>query len=532
MTSWLPAIVAIVAVAALTLALGCATAPKRLPRDATKVPGEWSVPAEGAPHAPGAVPAGDAVASGEPWWSQLEDPGLARLIEEALAENLELRAAAARLEASLAEARVVGSARKPSVSAGLDAARARRNFIGFPLPGGEEGVLSTTSTVVSADVAVSWEADLWGRLAEARRAEVAEAAAEASELAASRLSLSGEVARAARALAHARARAANQREIVVAWTGTREALGKRFEAGLVPAERVRIAAASLAGSRSDLAAWEELGETAVRRLEVLLGRSPTGTLEVEPTLPVALPAIPVGLPADVIARRHDLVGSERRLDAAAARIAVARRARYPQLALTASGGRESDELAQLLDGDFSVWSIVGGLVAPLFEGGRLRAEIDVAEALGDAAVAEHASAVLRALGEVETALVAERRAAERVGELRHAVEEAAQARREAARRYREGLVELPTLYEGRRLQLEAEGRWIDARRELADARVRLHLALGGSFVIGDEAAWEPATGEGPLADVGEPVAGAVPTRGDQVAGDERADAQEPGGSAS
>jgi outer membrane protein TolC len=187
------------------------------------------------------------------------------------------------------------------------------------------------------------------------------------------------------------------------------------------------------------------------------------------------------LPADLVSRRPDLIASERRLAAAGARVTEARRALYPRLSLTASGGRSSNALKDLLDGDFAVWNLVSNLTQPLFQGGRLRAGVDLATSNSDRALALFADSVLRAFGEVETALAAEGYLAQQEVSLRSAAAEASASQILATERYAQGLVDMATLLEAQRRSFEAESQLLSVRRQRLDARIDLHLALGGDF---------------------------------------------------
>ena len=191
--------------------------------------------------------------------------------------------------------------------------------------------------------------------------------------------------------------------------------------------------------------------------------------------------VPAGLPADLVRRRPDLAAAERRLTAADRRLASARRALLPGIRLTGGGGRSSEELADLLDGDFSVWSLAANLTMPLFQGGRLRARVQAAEADREALAAAYAGLVLGAFAEVERALAAEAALAERETALVETADQAAAAESLAADRYRRGLVDLVTLLDAQRSAHRARSQLLATRRQRVDARVDLHVALGGGF---------------------------------------------------
>ena len=216
-------------------------------------------------------------------------------------------------------------------------------------------------------------------------------------------------------------------------------------------------------------------------MEVLLGLYPGRNL-VFPEQLIATPVeIPAGLPAELVSRRPDLVAAERRLTASQQRLKGARAALYPRLSLTASGGTSSSGLTDLVDGNFSVWSLAGNLVAPLFQGGRLRAGVDLAAAGIDENLAGYIGAALRAYSEVESTLAAEEFLAERVSALEKATEQSRAATKLAFDRYRNGLEGYITVLDSQRRTFEAESAWIAGRRERLDNRVDLYLALGGGF---------------------------------------------------
>jgi len=139
-------------------------------------------------------------------------------------------------------------------------------------------------------------------------------------------------------------------------------------------------------------------------LQTLLGRYPASPVTLPTELPGLRQPIPAGLPAELLIRRPDLVAAERRLQATDERLRLAARNRLPRLQLTASGGTSSDELRNLLEGDRTIWSLVGGLTVPLFQGGRLKANQELARANVEQAMNQYAQTLLEAFREVETAL--------------------------------------------------------------------------------------------------------------------------------
>ena len=260
-----------------------------------------------------------------------------------------------------------------------------------------------------------------------------------------------------------------------------ERIRERYDRGLRPSLDLRLTLSNLAVAEALLHQRRRQLDAMRRQLELLLGRYPAATVELSRELPPAPPRIPVGLPAELVGRRPDLAAAERRLAASASRLAASRAALYPHIGLTASGGRSSDELNDLLDGDFSVWNLVGNLTLPLFQGGRLRAAVDLAKAGSEQALAIYASSALKAYAEVESTLAAEGFLVQQEQALQEAARQARAARGLAQDRYDTGLTDLITVLESQRRAFEAESQLLAVRRQRLEARIDLHLALGGGF---------------------------------------------------
>jgi len=455
------------------LLAGCAAPPQREPApSAIQTPCDWSAPAE--PGAPS-----DSAA----WWESFGDSTLNALIREALRNNFDIKAAAARVDAAAAQARLAGADRLPAITAGGSGSRRRQNLIGIPIPGAPD-VISTRSTSFGVSLDTSWELDLWGRVRAAKSAALAELEASRADLAALRLSIAGQTAKAWFALVESRQQVELAEETVESYRTSVRSVRDRYERGVATSLDLRLATLNLRSAEALLAARKQQHDAARRQLEVLLGRYPAASLQEPALLPDPLPPLPAGLPSDLLARRPDLAAAERRYAAALKRVSEARRAFFPRISLTGSAGTLSQELRDLVDGDFSVWSIAAGITQPLFQGGRLRANLALSHAAADQALAQYAKALLGAFAEAESAIYSEQTLAEREKKIALAAEQARAARKLAEEQYRSGLVDYLTVLETQRSELESRSQLLSARRERLDARVNLHLALGGGFDAG------------------------------------------------
>ena len=415
------------------------------------------------------------------WWSSFDDAQLSALIDEALEHNYDLIAAARRVDRAAAQATIAGADLKPTIGAGLNGNRSKQNFVGFPIPGAGGGVLSTTATRYQLSLDTSWEIDLWGRLRAGTRAALADAQAAEAEYRAAKLSLAGQVAKLWFAIQEANEQLELARTTVENFQQSSELVRTRYEAGVRPSIDLRLALSNQHSAEALIALRETQLDAAQRQLEVLLGRYPSANVQSDDPLATLPGSVPVGLPADLIARRPDLIAAERRLAAADERLFAAQRARYPQISLTASGGTVSNQLEDLIDGDFRVWSLIGNIVGPVFQGGRIRAGIELNEAIGNEILAGYASQALRAYAEVEGALANESRLRDRERHLRETAEQLAGAESLASSRYSQGVGNYLTVLESQTRALNARSEWIQLRRELLTNRVDLHLALGGGF---------------------------------------------------
>jgi len=190
---------------------------------------------------------------------------------------------------------------------------------------------------------------------------------------------------------------------------------------------------------------------------------------------------PAGLPADLLDRRPDLHASERRLAAADRRLLEAKRALLPTISLTGGAGTSTPEIEDLLDRNFSIWSLAGGLAQPLLTGGRLRHGILFKRAELVEAAAEFEKTALTAFAEVENALASEGFLAEREKVLRRAAKLALEAHLSATDEFAEGTGDILTMLSAQQTLFVKETQLIAVRRERLQNRVALHLALGGGF---------------------------------------------------
>lgn len=413
------------------------------------------------------------------WWSSFGDSVTDDLVQQALMHNTDLQAAAAAVDQSRAYLAVAYGARLPEADLGFNRTRQK---ISFNLPTGRASFISQG---YSLDLSISYMADVFGKL---RRAEqAAEYDLFATEN--NRLALAhGVVAQ----VVQARIQAATQQgllaiseQTVSNWERNLEIIDRRYQQGLSPAVDVYIAKENLANAKAQQSLVEQSLILTYHALDVLCGRAPETTDDLARTLPSLpeLSPVPAGIPAHLLDRRPDVRAAEMRIAAATERVGVSIAQMYPDLTLTATGGYTSDHFRDLVNSDTQVYGFVMNAFAPIFQGGRLKAGVEAAQAAARQAAAQYSGVVLTAMREVEDALVKEQKLSERIEQLTERVTQAREAERLANQRYLEGVDQLLLVLETERRRRTAENELVLAQGNLWQARVQLFLALGGDWGI-------------------------------------------------
>lgn len=421
------------------------------------------------------------------WVRNVGGRELSSLVGEALDANPDLRKAASRVERASAEARIAGAGRQPSVGAGGTAQRSEQKFVGFPFGGGGGGVPGALSNNFGVSLNAAWELDIWGKMRAGQRAAIADLQAEAADFDSARVSLAGQVAKAWLALAEANEQVALAQEAMEARRILASAVRERFERAITEdggsAAQVRLTESEVAAGEAILAERKQERERAIRQLELLMGRYPSGRLIAAAKLPSMPGAVPAGLPSELLLRRPDVLAAERRLAAEGGRKRQAQLARFPSIQLTGSMGTTTDSLRNILSSDFGVWSLGGSLTQPIFQGGRIAGEIEKSAAIERGAAADLQRVVLRAFGEVEQSLAAEMFLREREFATARAAKLASDAAQRADEEFTAGTGDVLTLIETRKQQIDTASMFAAIRRIRLDQRVDLHLALGGDFKL-------------------------------------------------
>jgi outer membrane protein, multidrug efflux system len=421
--------------------------------DGTPPPTQWT--AGGA--TPGVVEAN--------WLATFADPDLDALVNEAIAHNGDLQAAAARVEQAAGYVRAAGGKLYPTVDL------LARGGSGLGDSSGLEGGL----------LSASWELDVWGRVRYSVRGAKAKYAASEADFAYARQSLAALVAKSWFLATEATLQREVASEMVSAAMELLDLAQQRYRVGAGSELDVTNARINVETYRDNLRQLDLSREQALRSLELLAGRYPAAALAAATQLDAFPASVPTGLPSELLERRPDVLAAEQRVASAFNLAREAKAARLPRFSLTGSISSLSSEFFVLKNRDNPVWSIGGTVFAPLFSGGALKAQVAVRTAEQKEAMAQYVQTALKAFGDVENALSSEFALADREQILTSAVTDTRRALELAETRYRIGSGDLRQVQTQQLAYQSSRMNLLRVQSERRVQRVNLHLALGGDF---------------------------------------------------
>lgn len=490
--------------AALLILAGCSLTPSMPTPEA-----EEDLPETFAPASDTLLPAAATDTARIPtqqWWTAFGDTSLTTLVDTALAANFDLRATRARVEELAAQFRIARAPLFPSVNANgqvnYQNQPANTGIGGAIGGGGDDGGNGGNGgdggqqpqqqtfpdrfefTTYQANLGVSYEIDFWGRVRSQRKAALNQFFATTADLQTARISVVSQTISTYFQIASLRRQVELGRRGIDVLEQRLAITEDRYARGLASSFQVTSLRQSLEAARSEQPQLESQLYDAQSRLAVLLGRFAGNQEALLPDSIRGVPAlssVPAGLPADLLMQRPDVRAGARRLEAARQQIGVARAEMLPRISLTGTGGTQSSALASLVNLDQRFANFAAQLTAPLFQGGRLRANIDAAEARYRQQAAAYQSTVLTAFREVKAGLVAYEKQKERYRFLQEQVAAARASFQTQRDRYERGIGDVLARLDAERSLVQAQTRLAAARLAVVNARLALHRALGGSW---------------------------------------------------
>jgi NodT family efflux transporter outer membrane factor (OMF) lipoprotein len=425
------------------------------------------------------------------WWTKFNDPLLNSIVERALGSNLDLRSAEARVREARALRAVTASGAWPAadVSGSYTRSRTSENAFSFPSQGGSVGASSFRGDNLEQDLFrsgfdASWEIDVFGGVR--RSVEAADATVEATleDRRNTLVTLLGEVATNyidlrgfQRRLEVARANLKTQQE-------TLELTKVRFDAGLASDLDVAQAEAQVKTTEAQIPTLETSLKQVGHRLDVLIGSEPGalwGDLSNQGAIPALPPEVLIGLPSELLRRRPDIRRAERQLAAATAQIGVAVADLFPKFSLTGAAGFQSISASDWFTGPSRFWSVGPTIRWPIFDAGRIRANIEVRNAQQEQALRQYEKTILTAFEEVENSLVSYAKEQARYRSLSEAVAANRRAVQMANELYTRGLLDFLNVLETQRSLYSSESDLAQSQAAMASNLVTLYKALGGGW---------------------------------------------------
>ncbi|EWC42176.1 AdeC/AdeK/OprM family multidrug efflux complex outer membrane factor [Pseudomonas stutzeri] len=410
------------------------------------------------------------------WREFFRDPALQQLIEVALENNRDLRAAALNVDAYRALYRVQRADLLPVVSA--DGSGTRSRTPGDLNMSGEPGI----SSQYSATFGVSWELDLFGRLRSLREQALEEFFASEAAQRSTQISLIASVANAWLTLQADQALLQVTRDTLKTYEESFGLTQRSFDVGVASALELRQARSAVDSARVSIEQYTRLVAQDRNALALLLGQGlPAGLPSGDGLERTQLATLPVGLPSDLLQQRPDILQAEYQLRAINASIGAARAAFFPRISLTGAAGTASSELSGLFDGGSGYWSFSPSISVPIFNAGQLRANLDYAQISKNIQVAQYEQAIQTAFREVADGLAAQATYVRQVQAQRDLLQTSEDYYQLAERRYRTGVDSYLTVLDAQRQLFSVQQQLISDRLAQMTSEVNLFKALGGGW---------------------------------------------------
>ncbi len=482
---------------------GCASLapPEAVPAIVSDIPEEFAASAELGLNAGDYEPAN--------WWRAFEDPVLDTLVGQALASNLDIVEAAGRLEQVSAQARIARSGLLPAVNASADGSSSSTPVDGLAFGGIAGGALDRIENEsYSAGLGVSYELDLFGRVRGDAAAAQQDAIATAFDLQTVQLSAAAETISAYFDFVDARRQIELTRRTAEVLEDRAQRSEERFSRGLIESFELYQVQQDLRATQASIPQLESGLVTAQGRLALLVGRYPeqlTETLAGDLRPRLVFEDVPTGLPIELLSQRPDVAAAAARLEAERLRIGARRAERFPTISLTGSFGTQGGTPDAILDvGNNWAASLASSITAPIFNAGRISANIRSARALYDQRAAAYARTVLTAYSEVQSAVIdyeLERRRYRLIADQLRTASASFELQRQ---RFAAGVGSYTAYLDALRTVYQVEGNLSSAARSTALARLGVHRALAGDW------AFEAQSSELPMRDVNPQTTGETP----------------------
>lgn len=421
----------------------------------------------------------EAVVTG--WLDSLDDQDLNKYVAKALKNNPDLLSSAGQLKNAIEQVTITGSSLWPQLSftvRGSDTEQSAASATGGAAQGDDD---TTQIRSIGGTLDVSWEADIWRKLSQRKKAAALGAQAQTELYKAAELSLVANVSRAWYNLATNKLQLDLAQKRLGSFQSTSNLIEENYERGLRSALDVYLSRTDVQRQISSLADSKFNYIQALRALKTLLGEYPDALMEFNVNLPELRTSVPTGLPAELLTRRPDVKASKLNYEAQIANAKAAHRDRLPSLNFTGSIGESRDTFNSVFDSDNMARRIIASLTQPIFAAGALKAQEQRAYNDAEIAYANMLKTTLNAFEEVENSLTRESVLIEQHTAIKEAVKLAQGGLDLALDRYQSGIENYTTVLQSQRSLFDSLSNELNLRNALLQNRIGLHLALGGDF---------------------------------------------------
>ncbi len=410
------------------------------------------------------------------WWTSFGDPALDALVTEALANNEDLRIAAARVDQFQGAKVTTRAPLFPAIGyTGTTGEESRSELVYGPGAG-------DARSFSSAGITAGWELDVWGRVRNLTAAADADWRASEADRRATVLQLVSAVVSGYVTLLSLDDQLVTSERTLESRRQALDVFEKRYKGGVISKVELSQARSQYEVAAAAIPALSQRIARQENALSVLVGRNPGPVTRGRPLLELGTPAVPAGLPSELLTQRPDVVSAEQSLIAANARVSAARALYFPSISLTGLLGVASLDLDELFDDGSNTWSYAGSVTGPIFQGGAVLGTNRQAEAQRRQLLANYEKVVQRSFADVDDALITTQTTAERSAAQRRQVEALRDYARLARKRFEGGYSSYLEVLDAESSLFNAELLYSEGHRERLLAHVDLYKALGGGWV--------------------------------------------------
>ena len=429
------------------------------------------------------------------WWESFEDSLFNDVLSDFNKSSPDLKTISSRMNVAKQILKINKASRLPSFSLGMNGTSRKQNLTAFGLSddffgGGPDssqsndsgsGVTSFSSSNFGLNLTMQWELDVWGKLFNRARGASSEYQSAYYDLSFLSFSMRIQLAKLYFSTVESLEQYELSKETYNSVSELADMVSARYDKGLRSSLDLRLTKSSVASSKAQMEIRKQAYLVLVRRLESMLGKYPSGKYVVNSELASKLPSIAIGIPSEILNRRPDIKSSLAKLQAASHKKSESISSLLPSFILTSSTGNSSNDLNDVLNEDYQIWSQGLTVGLPLFQGGSIRANKNIAEENLNIAKQNLIKTIINAYSEVEQTLFAENSNDILLDAYENAAEQAESAYKLSRERYDSGLVDLIAVMDSQQRWFLSRSQVLSAKKNKIDTRLNLLLAFGGNF---------------------------------------------------